>query len=329
MQTSQFLVSHGLACLFLVILVEQLGLPMPAMPWLLAAGALSATGKLGPVLAILVVVTACLLGDSFWFYLGRRHGAQVLGWLCRISFEPDSCVRRTQNMFTRYGLRGLLVAKFVPGLNTVASPLAGLTGVPFARFVFADAVGSLAYAGCGIGLGYLFSGQLAQIGAALARLGSNALTLLVGLAVLYAAYKYWQRLRLLRELRILRITVGELRQQLESGEPPVILDLRSAAELNLDPAMIRGAIHLEADRLAGYANDMPRDRDIVVYCSCPNEVTSARAARLLQKKGFTRIRPLRGGIDAWRKLDYPLDAWSATVTATGPGKVAAEPDQGA
>jgi membrane protein DedA with SNARE-associated domain len=163
-ETTQFLITHGLPRVFAVVLVEQMGLPLPAVPFLLAAGALSATGKFDPLLGIGVTVIACLLADTFWFYLGRRRGVQVLGWLCRISLEPDSCVRRTQNLFTRYGLRSLLVAKFVPGLCTIAPPLAGMTGIKIGRFLFMDFLGSFLYGAGLIAFGHFFSNQIEQIG---------------------------------------------------------------------------------------------------------------------------------------------------------------------
>jgi membrane protein DedA with SNARE-associated domain/rhodanese-related sulfurtransferase len=315
-QTTQFLIDHGLPLVFGAVFVEQIGLPLPALPWLLAAGALSATGQFNFPLGLAVTVLACLVADAFWFYLGRHRGNQVLGLLCRISLEPDSCVRRTQNVFTRYGLRGLLVAKFLPGLNTVAPPLAGMSGMSASRFLSVDAAGSLLYGGCFLGVGYLFSHQIEQIGAAITRIGGSALSLLVGVAALYLAYKYWQRRRLLHELRMARITADELRQKLDAGENPVILDLRSSTELAQDPAVILGAIHLGLDEIERGQREFPHDRDIIVYCSCPNEVTSARVALALQRKGFTHVRPLLGGIDAWRKNNYPTEIRTATVTTT-------------
>ena len=315
--SSQFFIGHGLTFLFLVVLVEQMGLPIPAMPWLLAAGALSAAGKFNPLLGVTATVIACILGDTLWFHLGRRHGAHVLSWLCRISLQKDSCVRRTQNAFSRYGLRGLLVSKFVPGLNTVAAPFAGMAGVGLNQFIAVDAIGSLAYATCCIGVGYFFSNQVGQIGAIFAHFGGDALRVLLGLVVLYIAYKYWQRKRLMRKLRMARISVEDLHQRMEAGEKPVILDLRSAAELKADPAIIQGAIHLGWDQVVGYSDQLPRDQDIIAYCSCPNEFTAAHTALQLQKRGITRIRPLLGGIDAWRSRNYPTSIWTTgTVTLT-------------
>ena len=167
-ETTQFLINHGPPIVFTAVFLEQMGLPLPAVPLLLAAGALSATGKFSPLLGLGITMLACLLADTFWFYLGRYRGHRVLGLLCRISLEPDSCVRRTQNVFTRYGLRGVVVAKFVPGLSTVAPPLAGMSGVRLGRFLLADGLGSFLYGGSFLFLGYLFSNQIQQLTAALA-----------------------------------------------------------------------------------------------------------------------------------------------------------------
>jgi membrane protein DedA with SNARE-associated domain/rhodanese-related sulfurtransferase len=324
-QTSQFLINHGLPLVFAAVFLEQLGLPLPALPWLLAAGALSATGQFNLALGLAATVLACLVADALWFYLGRYRGNQVLRLLCRISLEPDSCVRRTQDVFTKYGLRAVLIAKFVPGISTVAPPLAGMHGIGVARFLFVDAVGSALYAGSLLACGFFFSRQIDQIVAAMARIGGSALSLIVAVAVLYAAFKYWQRWRLLRELRMARITVGELRQKLEAGETPLIFDLRSSAALEEDPLLIQGAIHLGMEEIEARQNEFPRDRDIIVYCSCPNEVSSARLALRLQKKGFTRIRPLLGGIDAWREQNYPMQP-RATLVVSAAGAASANAD---
>jgi len=306
-ETSQFLIRHGLPLVFAAVFVEQMGLPIPALPLLLAAGALSAAGKFSFALGIAATVIACLIPDVFWFYLGRYRGNQVLNFLCRISLEPDSCVRRTQNVFTRYGMRGVVVAKFFPGMSTVAPPLAGMAGVPIGQFLFFDGLGALLYGSSLLYLGYLFSNQIEQIAAAISHVGGGALSLMVGLAVLYVTYKFWQRRRLLRELRMARITVAELRQKLEAGENPVILDLRSRAELERDPSIIQGAIHLVLDEIEERRHEFPQDRDLIVYCSCPNEATAAKVALLLQRHGFTRVRPLLGGIDAWREGNHPME----------------------
>lgn len=301
------LVRHGIAILFAVEFIEQVGIPLPAAPWLLAAGALIGVGKMNWWMALGTAALGSLLGDLIWFFLGRYYGNRVLGFLCRISLEPDSCARRTQNLFTRYGMPGLIVAKFIPGLGTLAPPLAGNSGVTTARFIFFDGLSSVLHAGCFILVGVLFSHQLEQIINALAGLGRSAFGVLAGLAVLYIAYKYFQRHRLLSELRMARITVEELYQKQASGEHPMILDLRQQVELEDNPSVIRGALHMTTEEVEHRHQEIPRDRDIVLYCSCPNEVTSARVALKLHRKGISRVRPLRGGIEAWRERNYPTE----------------------
>ena len=305
--TLEFLVRHGALVLFAAVFLEQLGLPLPAAPWLLAAGALAGTGKMNCLAALIAAVFGSLIADSIWFYLGRSRGHRVLSVLCRVSLEPDSCVRRTQDLFTRYGMRGVVVAKFVPGLSTLAPPMAGSSGVSAPRFFVFDVLGSLLYAGSFILVGLLFSHQLEQVIDALAGLGRGALGVVAGLAALYIGYKYFQRRRLLNELRTARITVDELRQKQEAGEDLVILDLRPRAELDQNPSLIRGALHMTIDEVQLREREIPRDRDVIVYCSCPNEVSAARAALLLHRKGILRVRPLLGGIDAWRERNYPME----------------------
>jgi membrane protein DedA with SNARE-associated domain len=266
-ETLEFLVRHGAAVLFAAVFVEQMGVPLPAAPWLLAAGALAAGGRINWLTALAAATFGSVLADLIWFYLGRYGGHRVLNLLCRISLEPDSCVRRTQDVFTQYGMRGVVAAKFIPGLSTLAPPLAGISGVGAPRFFFFDGLGSLLYAGSFVLLGVLFSRQLEQVIAALASLGSGALGLVVGLVALYIGYKYFQRSRLLSELRMARITVDEVHQKLEAGENPVILDLRSLAEVERNPLLIRGARHMTMDEVQLRHQEIPRDRDIILYCS--------------------------------------------------------------
>jgi len=301
------LVRHGIAILFAMEFIEQVGLPLPAAPWLLAAGALVGMGKMNWWIALSAAALGSLLGDLIWFYLGRHYGNRVLGLLCRVSLEPDSCARRTQNLFTRYGMPGLIVAKFIPGLGTLAPPLAGNSGVSTPRFIFFDGVSSVLHGGCFILAGVLFSHQLEQIINALAGLGRSAVGVVAGLAALYIACKYFQRQRLLRELRMARITVDELHQKQEAGEHPMILDLRPHLELEHNPSLIRGAIHMSMDEVQRRQQEIPRDRDVILYCSCPNEVSGARAALALRRNGVLRVRPLLGGIDAWQERNYPTE----------------------
>ena len=313
-ETINFLVRHGAIVLFVAVFIEQMGIPLPAAPWLLAAGAMAGTGKMNWVVALGSASIGSMAADMIWFYLGRRYGNRILRLLCRISLEPDTCVRRTEGVFTRYGMKGLVAAKFIPGLSTLAPPLAGSSGVSAPRFLFFDGLSSLLYVGCFILGGVLFSRQLEQIINALAGLGRGALGLVVAAVALYIGYRYWQRHRLLGELRMARITVDELHTRQEAGESLLVLDLRSHFELEQDPVVIRGALHVTMDELRLRHQDIPRDRDIVLYCDCPNEVSSARMALQLRQQGIVRVRPLQGGIEAWRERNYPTDLRAVEVT---------------
>jgi membrane protein DedA with SNARE-associated domain len=262
-----YLIRHGYAVLFVWVTVEQFVLPVPSEPVLLASGALAGAGQLQLPVAVIVGVAGALLADVVWYEIGRTRGSQVLRWLCRISLEPDSCVRQSQERFARYGARSLLVAKFVPGLNTVAQPLAGILGMPRRRFLAFDALGALLWIGSYMALGYAFSDQLERVAAHGERLGTWGLALLLGALVLYVGVKYAKRQRFIRQLRIARITPAELKQKLDAGEPVMIVDLRHSLDFAADPAVIPGAIHLTPDEIERRAAEIPRDRQIVVYCT--------------------------------------------------------------
>lgn len=311
---TQFLIRHGGSVLFAVVFAEQAGLPIPAVPVLLAAGALAGAGKMNLALAVLLGVTACLLGDLIWYYLGRHRGARVLTVLCRISLEPDSCVRRTENFFIRHGTRSLILAKFIPGLSTVTPALAGLFKVSVGRFLLYNGLGALLWTAAFVAPGYLFSNQLEQIAAQAARLGSSLVVLVAGALAVYIAYKYVHRQLLLRELRIARITADELKQMMDGGRDVVIVDLRQPLDVEADPYMIPGALRMAVEELEHRHHEIPRDRDVILYCACPNEVTAARMALLLKKSGIARVRPLAGGVTAWRARDFPLEELEVKVS---------------
>jgi len=310
---TQFLIRYGELVLFVVVLAEQVGLPIPAVPVLLAAGALAGAGKLSLPLAIVLALIACLLGDLLWYYLGRYRGARVLGLLCRISLEPDYCVRRTENFFIRYGTKSLVIAKFIPGLSTVTPALAGLFKTSLAQFLLYNGLGALLWTMAFIVPGYLFSSQLEYLAEQAARFGSSLVVLVVAALALYIMYKYVNRIRLLRELRVARITPEELKQMLDDGCEVAIIDLRQALDVEADPYTIPGAVRMAVEELEQRHHEIPRDRDVVLFCACPNEVTSAKMALLLKRNGITRVRPLVGGVEAWRASNYSLTQLSEKV----------------
>lgn len=320
-ETLHFLEHHGGMVLLAVVFVEQLGVPLPSIPWLLAAGALVHAGKFNVALGLCCALAGALLGDVIWFFMGRVRGRRVLSFVCRCSLEPDSCVRRTENVYLRHKVRGVVLAKFLPGVSTLMPPLAGIFGLSLPRFLALDGLGAVLYIGCYIGLGFLFAGQLAWIGLQAARFGTGALILVVVIVAAYLGFKYSARRRLLRRLRVARITPEELRQKQMAGENLVIVDLRSPLDFEHDPHIIPGAQRIRVDEMEDRHQDIPRDRDVVLYCSCPNETTSARMALLFHRKGIMRVRPLAGGIDAWRQRDYPIEPHPERASAMMGGLV--------
>jgi membrane protein DedA with SNARE-associated domain len=266
-ETLDFIVHHGYSVLFVWMGAEQLGLPIPAFPLLLAAGALAGSGQLHFAGILAVSVGASLLADTLWYELGRRQGARVLQFLCRVSLEPDSCVRRTELTFGRYGMGSLIVSKFIPGLSTAAPPLAGIFGTRLPRFLLYTGLGALLYAGTFAGLGYLFSAQLERIAESALRMGEWLVVFLAGSLAAYVLAKLWQRRRFLRKLRMARITPEELKERLDGGEEMVIVDLRHPLDVEAEPHLIPGALHYSPDDLDARHGEIPRDRDVVLYCT--------------------------------------------------------------
>lgn len=263
--TLDFVVRHGYAVLFLWILAEQGALPLPSAPLLLACGALAKDGRLSAHWIVLTGLAACLIADNVWFMLGRSRGTKVLRFVCRVALEPDSCVRQTETAFLRYGSRSLLVAKFVPGLNAVSAPLAAISGVRLGRFLVFDTLGALIWISSYTALGYIFSGEIDRLGDYAARMGSWVGLLAAGLLAAWIGWKFAQRRRFLRKLAVARIVPAELRRKLEAGEELVVVDVRSALESESDS--VPGALRIPLEDLETRHGEIPRDRDIILFCS--------------------------------------------------------------
>jgi membrane protein DedA with SNARE-associated domain/rhodanese-related sulfurtransferase len=302
------LIVYGYLLLFAWVLVEQLGVPLPAMPVLLAAGALSAEHEISFSLALLAGLSASLLADSVWFLVGRRYGHHVLRILCKLSLEPTICVRRTQDSFGRRRDVTLMIAKFVPGLATLAPPVAGQNGMKFGRFLLFDGIGATLWLSALLAAGRFFGDLLKRDPRVLDWAGkfSGAL-LLVGVLAFFAGRVIRRRL-VLKKLVEARMEPEELKRQLDAGEEMFIVDLRHPLELLPDPFTLPGARLFNPEALAARHNEIPRDRDIVLFCSCPSEATAAKTAMTLHKLGIERVRPLRGGYDEWKRLGFPLEA---------------------
>ena len=321
-----FFVQYAYVILFFWVLIEQLGIPIPSIPVLLTAGTLSATHRIHASYALAYVVIACLAADSLWYYLGRRYGGAVLRLLCRFSLEASTCVAKTEGYFTRRGPVTLLFAKFVPGLSTLAAPIAGQTGMPYSRFVLWDLAGSVIWAETYLLAGRFF-GDVAQKSARFFHLLSHfAFGIFVLLVASLMIYRVWKNRRFLLEIRELRLEPAELKNMLEVAElrgniPPFIVDLRHPLDYLPDPRVLPGAVRISPGDIAARSEIIPRDRDVILYCTCPSEETSARVAKQLLRAGVHRVRPLRGGFEGWRDAGYPLEAYvapgEASVKAAG------------
>ncbi len=263
--TLAFVERHGYALLFFWVLTEQSAIPLPSIPLLLAAGALIRGGRLSLLPALACCMAGALLADTIWFIVGRLRGRQALRLLCRVSLEPDSCVRQTEGAFARFGLKCLLASKFIPGLNAVAAPLAGNSRVSYGRFVPYDCAGSLIWSGAYIGLGYLFSEQLESVLSYASRMGSGLLVLVGSLFGGWIGWKLLQRRRFIRQLAMARISPEELRGRLDAGEEMFIVDVRDPQAEPSNP--IPGAVRITLDEIVVRHREIPRDRDIVLFCS--------------------------------------------------------------
>jgi len=263
----EFLLRHGYVVLPTLVFAEQVGLPFPATPFLLAAGALAGRGHMSFWFCLALATVAAVLADGLWYQLGRKKGISVLQFLCRISLEPDSCVRRTEGVFAKQGARSLLVAKFVPGLSTAAPPLAGIFHMRRRRFILWDSLGSVLWAGAFLLLGYIFSGQIEVIAERAASLGSWLMVLIVAALGGYVAWKFIGRQRFLRELRIGRITPEELKEKIDAGEELVIVDLRHSLDFEADPETIPGAFRMDVKELEVKHERLPPNREVILYCT--------------------------------------------------------------
>jgi membrane protein DedA with SNARE-associated domain len=266
-EMSNLLAQHGLLLVFANVLLTQVGIPLPAVPMLIVAGAFAAQGLLALPALIAVTVAASLLGDTPWYFAGRRYGYRILRTLCRVSLEPDSCVKQTENIFERWGAPSLSVAKFIPGFSTVAPPLAGTMRLGFREFILYSAVGALLWAALPIAAGMFFQTEVEWVLTRLEDMGTSALLLIAALIAAYIGIKLVERYLLIRFLRTVRIGVQELRQMMAQGGVTVILDVRSASARKFDPRRIPGAIAVDMIAPELHLALVPPDQDVVVYCN--------------------------------------------------------------
>ncbi len=297
---------RGLLLVFVNVLLQQLGVPIPAEPTLVVAGSLAARGLLPLPGLVGVTWLAVLIADSTWYWLGRRYGNQILRVVCRLALSPDSCVRTTEQIFTRWGLKSLAMAKFIPGFSMVAPPLAGAMRVGWGSFLLFDLMAAALWSSVGIGAGLIFYRQVDRVLAALTGLGGRAPVVGVILLAVFVGGKWVQRRRFYRSLRMARISVDELKRLIDRGANPVVFDVRTATARVRDSQRIPGAIAFELSQVDAVVAELPDELEVILYCNCPSEASAAHIARLLIDRGVRSVRPLAGGLQAW--IDAGFDA---------------------
>lgn len=297
---------YGYWILFGWVMLEQLGVPLPSSPILVAAGTLTATRHMRIGEIVLAVVIASAIADSVWFRLGGRYGSRVTRWICKFSLEAGSCVRKTEDLLMRHGAAGLLMAKFIPGLNTLAAPLAGQSKMRYRMFLLYDIAGTFLWVTTFVLIGRFFGDAIRRSGALLHWLSRSAFVLVVLFVAGIVVYRIVKQRRFLRKIRTLRIEPRELKEMIDRGDDPYIVDLRHPLDLLPDPRTLPGAVRLLPTELIARNAEIPRDRDVVLYCTCPSEATSAKVALTMRRFGVERIRPLKGGFDEWKQQGYPL-----------------------
>jgi membrane protein DedA with SNARE-associated domain/rhodanese-related sulfurtransferase len=303
--------NHALSITYLILWAavfgRQLCLPVPAILFLLTAGALARGGGLDMSLVLCTGVLGCLAGDFVWFEAGRHWGSQIIRILCAFSSDPHYCAQRAHQVFGRWGLRSLIVAKFIPGLDGVTPPLAGIEGSGRSAFLAYDSLGSFLWTAVYAGLGYLFANRLAFIAASMARFGA---VLAAAIAIPLACYVAWRvgvMTHMLRHLRLRRITPLLLNEKIRSGEPIAIIDLLGFEDGQGDRAGIPGAVRMDPVHLRSRLRVVvPENLGLVLYCSSSGELTSARVAVALRKRGISNVWVLEGGLTAWKKEGLPV-----------------------
>lgn len=303
----QVIAEYGLVLVFANVLVEQIGLPLPALPTLVIAGALVADGKMSALDTLIVTFVACTIANAIWYVAGRYYGRSMLKLLCRISLSPDSCVRQTEVRFGRWGGLTLVLAKFIPGLATIAPPLAGAMRLGWLRFLLLNGLGIGIWAGAAIGAGILLHSEINRLILLMDEFQTAAVEVIFVVLALYIAAKWWKRRQFYKMLRVARITVDELHRLIDQGQRPVVVDVRSPVTRDQDRRFIPGALAMDIKEVDQRLEQLPMDREIIFYCTCPNEASAAYVAKKLTNIGYIRVRPLQGGLDAWIKAGFEIE----------------------
>lgn len=301
------LLKYKYMVLFAWVLIEQVGIPLPSAPVLIAAGALSAERRINVPLTLATGVAGAMIADGIWFFAGRKYGTRVMHLVYKMSMHPADCVRCAQAFFNHWGRLFLIFAKFVPGVSLVAPPMAGQFGMRFRMFLLLDGVGSMLWVGALIAAGRYF-GDLIKHNARVLNWATHfSFALIISSIVTFLLARVHRRHVVLKTLAASRVEPQELKRKLDAGEPVFIVDLRHPLELLVDPFTLPGALHISPEELTAHQKEIPRDREVVLYCTCPSEATAAKTAMTLHSFGIEHMQSLRGGFDEWKRLGYPLD----------------------
>ncbi|AOK06061.1 VTT domain-containing protein [Burkholderia sp. AU28942] len=328
MMSHEMIARYGTLVVFLNVLGSSLGLPLPAIPTLVTVGAgialvthVASSALLHFSALLAAAVVGGLLGDLVWYQGGKRYGKRTLHTVCKLTPSRDACVRTTERFFGRWGVRVLVVARFVPGLSLVAVPLCGAMAVRLRAFVLHDCVGVALWASIGLAIGTLFASQIDAVFAFVARLGWHVLIVIAIAPPLYFVYGYCRRRMLASALGKARISAGELHALLANNPRPAVIDIRSAERRMLDPFVIPGAVIGDERKPRQIMERYGTNRTLVIYCACPHETSAASVARQLRLSGVKLALPLTGGIDAWRVEGFDVEPMVAmNDAAIGPEK---------
>ena len=290
---------RGVAVVFFATLAARLGAPIPASAVLVVAGGLVAMGQIPLWSTVLGALLGNLLGDAAWFYAGRRFGHRMMRLLCKVSLSPDTCVRQSESLITRWGGASLIAAKFVPGVSVVAPPMAGALGMSNTRFLSYETAAALIWTLGFLLLGRVFHSAINDVLAVLSNIGLTAAVFCAVMLLLFLAWRYYMRRLALGADDIAHIDVDALRVALAGGNGPTVVDVRAAASRAIDDRSIPGAVGIELKRLPADLGAMADGRELVLFCDCPDDASAIAAARVLLAAGLPRVRVLAGGLDAW------------------------------
>jgi len=320
------LIAHGALIVFLITLAARVGAPVPAAPLLVVAGGIAMAGQLSLFVCLAASVVANVLGDAVWYQAGRWRGHRVMKLLCKISLSPDTCVRQSEGILSRWGGSSLIAAKFLPGISVVAAPMAGALGMSWQRFIGYDVGAALIWSVVFLAIGVVFAGQIVVVLDFMTEFGTIAAVAIVIVLATIVIYRYLRRRWMLSDRYAPRIAVNELRELIRRGESPIVIDVRSSVAMLADSRRVPGAIVATLAQLPVAALELPRDREVVLYCNCPNEVSALRGVRILAELGHHRARALHGGLDAWLEIEAvsplgqlpsPLDQMPTSPIAFG------------